>query len=173
MLTQSEMAEIDRVITDVPRRKNGAADALSIVQRYRGWISDEALADIAAYLGMDSAELDEVATFYNRIYRCPVGKHILLVCDSVSCWIRGSVSLIDHLLKTLGIKSLCETTADGMFTVLPAACLGACDHAPAMMVDGEMFGDLTVQKIDEILHRYRNAPIDGTKNITQSPSNLA
>jgi NADH-quinone oxidoreductase subunit E len=91
-----------------------------------------------------------VATFYNLIFRKPVGKHVIMVCDSVSCWIMGEERLIDHLQRKLGIKPG-ETTPDGMFTLLPTVCLGHCDQAPVMMLDGEIIANLTEEKIDEVL----------------------
>ena len=155
MLTENEMKAIDEVAPAFPRKRNAAIDALKIFQNRIGWISDEALTDIAGYLGMSMAELDDVATFYNRIYRCPVGKHVILLCDSVSCWILDQERIRDHLLLSLGLRGLCETSADGMFTVLPAACLGACDRAPVMMVDDKLYCNLTCEKIDEILGTFR------------------
>ena len=155
MLTENEIKAIEAVLPDYPEKSYAGIDALKIVQESRGWISDETLVDIALYLGMSEAKLDEVATFYNRIYRCPMGKHVVLVCDSVSCWIVCYEQVRDHLLRSLGLNALCETTADGMFTVLPAACLGACDRAPVMMVDDTLYCNLTVDKIDDIVASYR------------------
>jgi NADH-quinone oxidoreductase subunit E len=103
---------------------------------------------------MSPEELDSVATFYNLIFRKPVGKHVMMICDSVSCWIMGYDRLRERLKASLGID-LGETTADGQFTLLPMVCLGACDHAPALMVDNELFGDLDEAKVDAIIARYR------------------
>ena len=128
-------------------------DALKIVQRHRGWISDEALRDVADCLGMTLAELDNVATFYNLIFRRSVGRHVILICDSVVCWVEGVENLLPHLEGRLGIK-LGETTSDGRFTLLPAVCLGACDRAPVMMVDRDLHDELTREKIDMVLDKY-------------------
>jgi NADH-quinone oxidoreductase subunit E len=160
MLTEKEKASIKAVGPGFGQKHCGAADALAIVQKSRGWISDQTLEDLGAYMEKTTAELDEVATFYNRIYRRAVGKHVILLCDSVSCWICGYGPLQDYLLAALGLTRLCETTADGMVTVLPAACLGACDHAPAMMVDDELYGDLTMEKIDQILQKIRTVGVN-------------
>jgi len=103
---------------------------------------------------MTPAELDAVATFYSLIFRKPVGKHVILVCDSVSCWVMGYDKTMDHLTSRLGIR-LNETSADGQFTLLPVACLGACDRAPAMMIDEMLYTDLSPEKIDEVLEEYR------------------
>ena len=127
---------------------------MKIVQRHRGWVSDESLRDIAELLGMSPADLDGVATFYNLIFRKPVGRHVIMVCDSVSCWIMGYDRIREHLSERLGIE-FGETTADNRFTLLPIVCLGACDHAPAMMVDADLHSDLDPQKIDGILEKYK------------------
>jgi NADH-quinone oxidoreductase subunit E len=150
MLNTEEIEEIESAATHYPLKRAAGIEALKIVQRYRGWISDETLNEVAAVLEMSPTDLDAVATFYNLIFRRPVGRHVILVCDSVSCWIVGYEHLIDHLTKRLGI-GLGETTEDGRFTLLPHVCLGACDQAPVMMVDEQLYGDLTVEKIDEIL----------------------
>ena len=120
---------------------------MKIVQRHRGWVSDESIRDIGELLGMSPADLDGVATFYNLIFRKPVGRHVVMLCDSVSCWIMGYERIREHLTQRLGIE-LGETTADDRFTLLPIVCLGACDHAPAMMIDDDLHGDLDPAKID-------------------------
>jgi NADH-quinone oxidoreductase subunit E len=153
MLTEDERREIEREIPRYAQKKAVGPEALKIVQKRRGWVSDESLGAVAELLEMDPAELESVATFYNLIYRRPVGRHVILLCDSVSCWILGSETLGAHLAKRLGV-GFGETTADGRFTLLPVCCLGACDHAPAMMIDEDLHGDLDAEKIDEILERY-------------------
>jgi NADH-quinone oxidoreductase subunit E len=155
MLTAEESAAINDLVRESSRRE-AAADALRIVQRHRGWISNESLHDVAAFLGMAESSLETIATFYNRIYRKPVGRHLIFLCDSVSCWMMGFESVRKRLLDQLGLPSMPGTSADNLFTLLPATCLGACDHAPAMMVDDELFCDLTPAKIDEILARFRS-----------------
>lgn len=152
MLSEEERQEIEKHLEHYAQRRAAGPEALVIVQRRRGWISDEALADVAATVEMTPDELDEVASFYNLIFRKPVGKHVILLCDSVSCWILGYESLYRHLVERLGIE-FGQTTADGRFTLLPTVCLGACDHAPAMMIDDQLYGDLTPAKIDVILGR--------------------
>jgi NADH-quinone oxidoreductase subunit E len=111
------------------------------------------LADVADALQMTLAELEGVATFYNMIFRKPVGKHVILLCDSVSCWIMGYERVSNHLTQRLGI-GVGQTTADGRYTLLPNVCLGACDHAPVMMVDDAHYQDLDLAGIDEILASY-------------------
>ena len=153
MLTAEERKEIAAEIAAAEQKRAAASDALKIVQRHRGWVCDEALKEVAALLDMSPSALDSIATFYNGVYRRPVGRHVILLCDSVSCWIMGYHPIRAHLTKRLGVN-LGQTTADGRFTMLPVACLGVCEQAPAMLIDGDAHGDLTPEKVDAILERY-------------------
>ncbi|MGO4517143.1 NADH-quinone oxidoreductase subunit NuoE [Terriglobus sp. 2YAB30_2] len=153
MLTVEEREEIDAKLADYPNTQAVAIEAMLIIQRRQGWVSDEKLRDLSEVLRLSVANLDGVATFYNLIRRRPVGRHVALICDSVSCWIMGSDRMRDHLCSRLGTP-VGGTTSDGQFTLLPIVCLGACDHAPAMMIDGTLHEDLTEQKIEEILTQY-------------------
>lgn len=153
MLTPQEIEEIEAEIPKYEQRRAVSVEALKIVQRHRGWVSDAALAEVARLLGMAAADLDAVATFYNLIYRMPVGRHVILVCNSVSCWVMGCETVFRHLGRRLGI-GLGETTADGRFTLLPVVCLGACHQGPAMMVDDDLHVHLDPDRIDEILDAY-------------------
>ena len=162
MLSEQERAEIEAHSHHYPNARALCVEALKIVQRHRGWVSDKGIADVAEALQMTPAELEGVATFYNMIFRKPVGEHVILLCDSVSCWIMGYEHLREHLGVRLGI-GLGETSADGCFTLLPNVCLGACDHAPAMMVDGVHYQDLDPARIDEILAHYMKYPQEEKK----------
>ena len=153
MLTKEERAEIQEKLAHYDHDRAGCVEALKVVQAHHGWVSDEHLQDVAQMLDMTAAELDAVATFYSLIFRRPVGRHVILICDSVSCWIMGYEDLLAHLTERLGI-GLGQTSPDGRFTLLPVPCLGCCDHAPAMMVDDELHRDLAPDKIDQILERY-------------------
>jgi NADH-quinone oxidoreductase subunit E len=153
MLTAEEIGEIEAEFAHYEEKQAACIEALKIVQRSRGWVSDESLSDLAEFLNMTTDELDSVATFYNLIFRKPVGRHVIQICDSVSCWVMGYEQTFQHLKERLGI-GLGETTEDGRFTLLPNVCLGACDRAPVMLVDEELHGELDQEKIDEILARY-------------------
>ena len=153
MLTAEEKNEIEKAISVVPVRKSACIEALKVVQHHRRWISDESLRDVADYMDMSTEELDSVATFYNLLFRRPVGRHIILVCDSISCWVMGYEQIRDQLIAKLGIK-YGETTGDNRFTLLPNCCLGTCDKAPALMIDKDLYRNVTVQQLDEILEKY-------------------
>jgi NADH-quinone oxidoreductase subunit E len=132
-----------------------AIDVMVALQNHYGHLNDEALQEAAELLGMTPLELEEVATFYDFIYRDPVGKYVIHVCDGVVCWMNGDKSVIDYLCTKLGVQ-IGETTSDGLFTVLPTACLGYCDLSPAMLIGRRAFGPLTPEKIDDILQRLRD-----------------
>lgn len=153
MLTAEEKHEIDEAIRLVPVRKAAGIEAMKIVQDHRRWLSDESLNDIALYMGMSVEELDSVATFYNMIFRKPVGRHVILLCDSISCWVMGYEGIQEYFKRTLGI-GWGETTADGRFTLLPNCCLGTCDCAPALMIDNDLHRNLTISQLEEILKKY-------------------
>lgn len=131
--------------------------ALQRVQEEYRWVSDAHLREVAPLLGMSPADLDGVATYFNLIFRRPVGRRVLLLCDSVTCWLMQRERLEAYLRRRLGIVPG-QTTPDGDITLLPTVCLGHCDHAPAMMLDNELYGDLDEQRMDAI--------IDGTAKAT-------
>ena len=148
-ISQQEIEEIEEEIQHLADRKSAAIDALKIVQKHRGWVSDESLKAVADLLGMSAEELDGIATFYSLIFRRPVGEKTVMYCDSISCWIMGCNSVKEKLKDKLQIE-LGETTPDGKYTLLPVTCLGDCDHAPVMMVGDELHRDLTSESIDNI-----------------------
>ncbi|WP_138476053.1 NADH-quinone oxidoreductase subunit NuoE [Dyadobacter bucti] len=152
-LTTEEITEIDHEISLVPFRKAAAIEALKVVQQHRGWVSDESLRAIAGHLEISPEELESVATFYNLVFRRPVGRNVILLCDSISCYVMGYQKIYGYIRDRLHI-SFGETTPDGRFTLLPNACLGTCDHAPALMINNELFRDLTEDRLDEILDGY-------------------
>ncbi|MGH9377113.1 MAG: NADH-quinone oxidoreductase subunit NuoE [Terriglobia bacterium] len=154
VLRPEEQREIEEELAHYPNKQAVCIDAMRIVQRHRGWVSDESLHDIAGMLEMSIDELDSVASFYNLIFHKPVGRHVIMVCDSVSCWIMGYERLREQLMAKLGIK-MGETTADGRFTLLPIVCLGACDHAPVMMVDEDLHQDIDPQNLNGALEKYK------------------
>ena len=154
MLKEEEIRDIRAEMGRYPTARAAAPEALRIVQRSRGWVSTDAVRDIASFLGLAAEEVEGVATFYNLIFRRPVGRHVILVCDSVSCWIMGYESVKERLMQRLGV-GLGQTTPDGRFTLLPVGCLGACHRAPALMVDGDLHENLSPEGLDRILEGYR------------------
>ena len=153
MLTTEEKKEIEKAISIMPVRKSACIEALKVVQHHRRWISDDTLKAVAEYMDMSPEELDSVATFYNLLFRKPVGRHIILVCDSISCWVMGYDQIREGLIERLGIR-YGETTVDERFTLLPNCCLGTCDTAPALMIDKDLYKNVTPDQLDAILEKY-------------------
>jgi len=153
MLTEEEKKEIAAELALVEHKEAASMGALKAVQKRRGWVSDESIRDIASLLGMTPAELDAVATFFNFIYRKPVGRHVIAICDSMVCWSLGYDPLRELLKQKLGI-GFGGTTPDNRFTLLPASCLGACDRAPAMLVDEDLYGPVSPEMLYGILEKY-------------------
>src|SRR5678815_1369841 len=117
MLSQSEIQEIEHEIKLVPYKKAALIESLKIVQKHRGWISNESVEEIADHLGISPAEVDSVATFYNLIFRKPVGKHVILLCDSISCYVMGHQKIYKALSEKIMIK-YGETTADKRLSLI-------------------------------------------------------
>lgn len=128
-------------------------EALKIVQQARGWVPDGAIPAIAAELGIPASDVEGVATFYSQIFRQPVGRHIIRVCDSMVCYINGHEGVLATLKEHIGIAPG-QTTEDGRFTLLPVCCLGNCDKGPAMMIDDDTFGGLDGEALCQTLENY-------------------
>ena len=157
MLSAEELKEIEHELAHYEQPSAATIEALKIVQKHRGWVSDEAVKDIAAALKTSAADVDAVATFYNLIFRKPVGRHVVFMCDSVSCHIMGADGLRAKLESKLGVK-MGQTTADQRFTLLPIVCLGTCDRAPAMLVDKDLhrnLEDISESSLGELLDGYK------------------
>lgn len=127
--------------------------ALKLVQKRHGWVPDSAIPAIAAALGIPASDVEGVATFYNLIYRRPVGRHVIKICDSVACFLTGYDEVKDAFCKHLSV-GLGQTTADGRFTLLPICCLGACDKGPVLMIDEDTHGDVAPDAVGQLLERY-------------------
>lgn len=151
-LSEEEFAEINAELAHVPIPAGAAIDALKIVQAHRGWISDESLKAIAQHLDMSAAELDGIATFYTLIFRRPVGEKVILLCNSVTCWMKGCDKLQQNISDQLGI-GMGETTADNAYTLLPMTCLGACDKAPVLMIGDDLHEDVDPLSVAKLFHK--------------------
>jgi NADH-quinone oxidoreductase subunit E len=153
LLTPADVRALDQVISRYEDKRAACIEALKLVQQRYGWVSDGRLGELASLLDMTTSELDGVATFYNLVFRRPVGRHVIMLCDSVSCWLMGHDDLLASLSERLGVRPG-GTTQDGRFTLLPIVCLGHCDHAPAMMIDDDLHGDLDRNRLASLLSAY-------------------
>ena len=151
-LSPAEIREINAEMGHYEDKTAVSIEALKIVQKHRRWVSDECLVAVAELLAISPAQLEGVATFYNLIYRQPVGNTVIHYCNSVTCWMLGAEQIRERLCRHLKV-GLGEMSADGEYTILPIVCLGACDHAPVVMVGDELKLDITEDAVNEILGR--------------------
>ena len=154
ILTKEQTAEIQEVYKHFPVKSAACIEGLKIIQKHHRWVSDDAVKELADILEMSPSAIDSVATYYNLIFRRPVGRHVIFVCDSVSCWIMGQEKIAKSLKEKLTI-GYGKTTPDDRFTLLAIPCMGTCDHAPAIMIDEDLHRDLITDKLDKILETYK------------------
>lgn len=153
MLSAESLAQIDKELTKYPadRRQSAVMSALRIAQTEKGWLSNETISFVAEYLGIPPIRALEVATFYNMYNLEPVGKYKITVCTNISCMLRDSASIVEHLEHKLGVHCG-ETTPDGKYTLKEGECMGSCGGAPLLHINNtEMHEYLTPAKVDEIL----------------------
>ncbi|MBC9251018.1 NADH-quinone oxidoreductase subunit E [Pseudomonas alcaligenes] len=152
-LSEAERSAIEHEMHHYEDPRAASIEALKIVQKERGWVPDGAADAIGAILGIPASDVEGVATFYSQIFRQPVGRHIIRVCDSMTCFVGGHEDLLGSLKDKLGIVPG-QTTSDGRFTLLPVCCLGNCDKAPAVMIDDDTYGNLDANGIAQLLESY-------------------
>jgi NADH-quinone oxidoreductase subunit E len=150
MLPKELREKLRKQIEESEQAREQAVNVMYAVQKHYGYLTDEAVREAGGLLDMTPLEIDELATFYDFIYREPVGRYVIHVCDSTICWMYGHESVIAYLCRKLEIRPG-ETCKDGLFTVLPVCCIGYCDHAPVMLINGKPYGSLTPESIDRIL----------------------
>ncbi len=153
-LSDEERHAIEHEMTHYEDARAAVIEALKIVQKNYGWVPDGAIAEIGKVLGIPATDVEGVATFYNLIFRRPVGRHVIKVCDSISCFLTGYDEVKAAFSKTLGV-GLGETTKDGRFTLLPICCLGACDKGPVLMIDDDTHFDVAPDQVGKLLEQYR------------------
>ena len=149
-LSAEEVREIEHEKTHYPYTQAVGLEALKIVQKHQGWVSDESMLAVSEYLDIPLADLEGVATFFNMIFRRPVGRNVICLCDSVACWMLGCDDLKTQITKRLGIE-YGETTPDGAITLLPVPCLGACDKAPVLMVGSDTYRNMDAEKLNQLI----------------------
>ncbi len=156
MIPEELKKELKERVASAITAREAAVDVMKEIQRHYGWLTDEGVVEAADIIGLSPLQVEELATFYEMIYRRPVGKKVIHACDSISCWAMGNEALLAHLAKQLGVEPG-GTTADGSFTLLPCSCLGNCGNAPAMMIGEKLYGNVTPEKAIEILEGERTA----------------
>jgi NADH-quinone oxidoreductase subunit E len=155
------LARFAREVAKYPADQKASAvmACLAIVQHEQGWVSSESEAAIAAVLGMPPIAVHEVTTFYNMYNQQPLGTYKLNVCTNLPCQLRNGQQALDHLCHKLGVEPY-GTSADGVFTVQPSECLGACADAPVMLVnDRQMLSFMSHERLDDLIETLRDASL--------------
>ncbi len=156
--SEEAMQTVQKIIKRYPegKQKSALLPVLHITQaEFGGWLSPETMDYVASVLNIKPIEVYEVASFYSMFNLKPVGKCLLEVCRTSSCWVRGSEDVVNYLEKKLGIKEG-ETTPDGMFTIKTVECLGSCGTAPMLQCGASFHENLTFEKIDTLVEKYRS-----------------
>jgi NADH-quinone oxidoreductase subunit E len=152
-LHAEDRVTIEHDMTHYADPRAATIDALKVVQKRHGWVPDGAIYAIGEVLGIPATDVEGVATFYNMIFRQPVGRHVITVCDSISCFLTGYEDVIAAIKKRLGVE-LGQTTPDNRFTLLPICCLGACDKGPVLMIDNDTHGNVAAADVAKLLEQY-------------------
>lgn len=152
-LSAAECNDIRKECAHYENMRAAAIEALKIIQKSRGWVSDDAIVLVAKFLCISVADLEGVATFYNQIFRQPVGRHIVRYCDSVVCYLLGCEKIKEMLMDKLGV-AIGKTTVDSRFTLLPMCCIGTCDKAPVIMINHDIHYHVVPETIIALLEYY-------------------
>ena len=153
MLSPGVIERIQDARQRYPDARAAVLPALYIVQEEAGCLPPDAMRPIAELLDVPESEVFGAATFYALFRWKPGGRHVISVCHNLSCSLLGAESIIEHLSRKLGVEEG-QVTGDGRFSFQRIECIGRCDGAPAMLVGDEYHGELTPEKIDDILTRY-------------------
>ena len=155
LLSQEQIDAFRSHAADIEHPRELIVDLLRAIQDHHGWVPDAGIELAGSILGLSPLQIEEIATFYDKIFRQPVGRKVIHVCDSICCWSRDGGHVYDYLQQKLGIAPG-QTTPDNAFTLLPTCCLGACGDAPAMMIGLTTYGRLTPELVDEILKKEKS-----------------
>jgi NADH-quinone oxidoreductase E subunit len=150
MLSEATRQKINALIAKYPVRRSALVPSLQAAQEEVGYVSTEAVREIAQIFELSPNEVYEVASFYTMLYKAPVGKYVIQVCTNISCLLCNSEQIMAHLQKRLGIKPG-ETTPDKRFTLFEVECLASCGTAPVAQINDEYHENLTTEKLDRIL----------------------
>jgi len=154
VLRDKHSDEIEKILARYPDKRSAVMPVMYLAQQAYGYLSDEAMLEIAQLLEMPISEVHSVAGFYTLYYKKPVGRHVIHFCNDFPCALRGADAKLDHICKRLGIRPG-ETTPDGVITLETVMCVAACDRAPVMQVDLDYHENLTTEEIDKIIEALR------------------
>ena len=162
-LSEHVVGEIRDLPAQFPDVRTAVMPALDLAQEELGYLTPEAMSEVAAALNLDPGYVEGVATFYTLFHTGPIGKHRMYLCTNISCKLRGADELLDHTMKTVGVRDFDEVSSDGLFSVEAVECLGACEYAPVMRLDHAYHHDLTVEKIDALIAERKGTKLLPTR----------
>lgn len=155
VLSELAVSRINEIMQKYPAKRSALLPALHVAQNEVGWLTRDAMEEVAALLELSLDQVEEVASFYTMYYKQPVGTYVMEVCKTLPCSILGADEIIEYISRKLGIKPG-ETTADGMFTLFRVECLAACHRAPVMQFNHRYYQDLTPDRVDALIEAARN-----------------
>ncbi len=155
-LSEHVLDEIRDLPAKYPQHRSAVMPALDLAQEELGYLTPEAMSEVASALQLDPGYVEGVATFYTLFHLQPIGKHNFYVCTNLSCMLRGSNEIVEHIKGAVGVRVPDEVSKDGLFSYQEVECLGACEFAPMMRLDNRYHYDLTPQIIDSLVDERRN-----------------
>jgi NADH-quinone oxidoreductase subunit E len=155
-LSPQVLEEIKELPARYPQPRSAVMPALDLAQEALGYLTPEAMSEVAEALQLDPGYVEGVATFYSLFHHEPIGKHRFYVCTNLSCMLRGASGIVDHVKRAIGVERPDQVSADGLFSFEEVECLGACEYAPMMRFDHKYHYDLTPEKLDALVAEQRN-----------------
>lgn len=146
--------EYEAILTRYPEKRAALLPALHLAQREFGWISPEVMQYLSDLMGIPVTEIYDTASFYTMFKLKPTGKYLIQVCSTLSCYLRGSREIVEHIKEKYGIGPG-ETTPDGKFTLWKVECLGSCGTAPVVQINDDYYEDMTIEKLDQVLENLK------------------
>jgi NADH-quinone oxidoreductase subunit E len=157
-LTPESRAKAESIIACYPERRSALIPLCHLAQAQEGWLTPEAMEDVAELVGCTPAEVRGTATFYDMLHVEPVGRHVVAVCTNIACMLAGAYEVLEHAEESLGV-GVGQTTMDGEFTIEEAECLAACDVAPCVQVNHRFFGPLDPESLDRLVDELRSGAL--------------
>jgi len=155
-LSEHVLEEIRELPAKYPQPRSAVMPALDLAQEEVGYLTPDAMSEVAAALKLDPGYVEGVATFYTLFHLQPVGKHRFYVCTNLSCMLRGANDIVEHVKGAIGVHEPGELSKDGLFSYEEVECLGACEYAPVMRLDHRYEKDLTANKVDALIAQRRS-----------------
>jgi NADH-quinone oxidoreductase subunit E len=160
-LSEHAVEEIKALPARFPEVRSAVIPALDIAQEELGFLTPDAMTEVAQLLKLDPGYVEGVATFYSLFHLEPTGRHHFYVCTNLSCTLRGAVEICDHIKRRIGVQEFNEVSADGLFSVEEVECLGACEYAPMMRYEHNFHYDLTPEKVDALIEAAQRGARNG------------